>query len=248
VKERRLYFAVPMKTQTRNAQNEIVQNPWIPAGIIADDANPVTPNVILMCSYRQLNTGGQLESKVGVHVSYSGRLIASEQTRKWSVWTIKAPCAAFLRRDDNTEPLFLGNSDHNGKIYELVDDWKQDDCHPIIQIYDTYGYVTDEQGQALKIGTQRKVYTYAVTIVDGTGNLNIRVFPNSLTSSYAHDLLPRLSLPLLEEGDIEIPLNETGNRLYFQYKTDAIGASFALSKLVVATQQDPWSPIRGRNG
>jgi hypothetical protein len=238
VKERRLYFAVPMKTP----------NQWIPTGIIADDQNPTTPNVILMCSYRQLNTGSQLESRVGVHVSYSGRLIASEQTRKWSVWTIKAPAAAFLRRSDNTEPLFLGNSEHNGKIYELVDDWKQDDCHPIIQIYDTYGFVTDEEGQGLKIGTQRKVYTYAVTIVDGTGDLNIRVFPNSLTSTYAHDLLPKFTLPLMAEGDIEIPLNETANRLYFQYKTDAIGAAFALSRLVVATQQDPWSAVRGRNG
>lgn len=248
VKERRLYFAVPMKTQTRDARGNIVQNPWIPEGIIADDPNPTTPNVILMCSYRQLNTGEQLESKVGVHVSYSGRLIASEQTRKWSVWTIKAPAAAFLRRSDTTEPLFLGNSAHNGKIYELVDDWKQDDCHPIIQIYDTYGFVTDEQGQGLRIGNLRKVYTYAVMIVDGTGDLNLRVFPNALTSPYAHDLLPRITLPQMTDGDIEIPVNETANRLFWQFKTDQIGASFALSRLMVATQQDPWSAIRGKNG
>jgi len=238
VKNRRVMFGVPLKTP----------NQWLPTGIIADDSNPTTPNVILMCNYRQLNTGSALAEKVGVHVSYSGRLIASELTRKWSIWTIKAPCAAFLRRDDTTEPLFFGNSDGNGKVFELVDDFGQDDCSAIQQIYDTYGFVTDEQGQGLRIGSLRKVYTYMSMLVDGTGDLNVRVFPNSLDSQYAHDLLPRITLPQMTDGDIELPLNETANRLFFQFKTDAIGASFNLSRMMVALQQDPWSSVRGRNG
>lgn len=237
VKNRRVLFGVPLKTP----------NQWLPTGIIPDDQNPTTPNVILMCNYRQLNTGSQLEDKVGVHVSYSGRLIASEQTRKWSIWTIKAPAAAFLRRPDNTDELFLGNSDGNGKIFELVDDLGQDDCSAIQQIYITYGFVSDDQGQAMKIGSLRQVYTYAITLVDGTGNLNLKVYPNTLTSQFAHDLLPRIPLPLMTDGDIEVPLNETANRLFFEYKTDEIGSGFNLSRLVVMCQQDPWSPVRGRN-
>jgi hypothetical protein len=237
VKNRRVLFGVPLKTP----------NQWLPTGIIPDDQNPTTPNVILMCNYRQLNTGSQLEDKVGVHVSYSGRLIASEQTRKWSIWTIKAPAAAFLRRPDNTDELFLGNSDGNGKIFELVDDLGQDDCSAIQQIYITYGFVSDDQGQAMKIGSLRQVYTYAITLVDGTGNLNLKVYPNTLTSQFAHDLLPRIPLPLMTDGDIEVPLNETANRLFVEYKTDEIGSGFNLSRLVVMCQQDPWSPVRGRN-
>lgn len=237
VKNRRILFGVPLKTP----------NQWLPTGIIPDDQNPTTPNVILMCNYRQLNTGEQLESKVGVHVSYAGRLIASEQTRKWSIWTIKAPAAAFLRRPDNTDELFLGNSDGNGKVFELVDGLAQDDCSAMTQIYITYGFVTDDGGQALKIGSMRNVYTYAVTRVDGAGNLNLRTYPNDLLSPFAQDLLPRLTLPMMAAGDIEVPLNETANRLFFEYKTDEIGANFDLSRLLVITQEDPWSPVRGVN-
>ena len=239
VKERRLLFGVPLKTP----------NPWLPTGIIADDSNPTTPNVILMCSYRQLNTGSQLAEKVGVHVSYSGRLIASELTRKWSIWTIKAPCAAFLRRQDKTDELFLGNSDGNGKIFNLVDgQCGQDDCEPFQQIYDTYGFVTDEQGQGLRLGSLRKYFSEMFLFVQGHGDLNLRVFPNTLDSPYAMDLLPRIPLPLMNEGDIEIPVDQEGNRLFVQFKTDQIGACFELSRVMMAMGQSAFSPTRGRNG
>jgi hypothetical protein len=235
---RRILFAVPLKTP----------NQWLPTGIIPDDQNPTTPNVILELNYRQINTGNTLAEKVGVHVSYSGRLIASEQTRKWSIWTIKAPAAAFLTRRDKTQPLFLGNSDGNGKIFELVDGLLQDDCSAIVQIYDTYAFCGDDAAQGLKIGVTRKVFTYMTMVCGGSGDLNLRVFPNTLDSVYAHDLLPRIPLPLMTDGDIEIPLNETANRMFFQYKTDQIGAGFILSHMMVAIGADPWSPVRGVNG
>jgi len=241
VKNRRIYFAVPLKTP----------NPWLPTGIIPDDSNPTTPNVILMLNYKQLNTGSTLSEKVGVHVSYSGRLIASELTRKWSIWTIKAPAAAFLQRADTTQPLFLGNSDDNGKIFQLDEAHimcGQDDCSPMIQLYDTYGFVTDEQAQGLRLGSLRKIYTYMAMMVRGSGDMNLRVFPNTLDSQYAHDLLPRITLPQMTDGDIEIPVNETGNRLFVQFRTDQIGACFELSRLMMAIGQDVWSPVRGRNG
>src|SRR5207253_5252088 len=140
------------------------------------------------------------------------------------------------------------NSDHNGKIFRLNDEFcGQDDCLPMTQIYTTYGFATDDQGQGLRMGSLRKVFVYMAMIVQGSGDLNLRVFPNTLDSQFAHDLLPRIPLPLMTDGDIEIPMNETGNRLFVQFKTDQIGACFNLSRLMMAMQQDVWSPTRGRN-
>jgi hypothetical protein len=241
VKNRRIYFAVPLKTP----------NPWLPTGIIPDDSNPTTPNVILMLNYKQLNTGATLAEKVGVHTSYSGRLIASELTRKWSIWTIKAPCAAFLRRADKTDVLFLGNSDDNGKIFQLDETHTmcgQDDCSAMVQIYNTYGFVTDEQAQALRLGSLRKYFSEMFMVVRGSGNMNLRVFPDTLESSYAMDLLPRIPLPLMNEGDIEVPVDQEGNRLFVQFKTDQIGACFELSRMMMAIGMSAFSPTRGRNG
>jgi hypothetical protein len=84
-------------------------------------------------------------------------------------------------------------------------------------------------------------------MVRGSGNMNLAVFPNTLDSQYAHDLLPRIPLPLMTDGDIEVPVNETANRLFVQFKTDQIGSCFELSRLMMAMGIDPWSPIRGQN-
>jgi len=234
---RRILFGVPLKTP----------NDWLPTGIIADDSNPTTPNVILALNYKQINTANELADRVGVHTSYAGRLIASDLTRKWSIWTVKAPCAAFVTRANTTTPLFLGNSDATGKIYDLVELQLDDDGVAIDQRYTTYGFVTPDQEQALQIGSVRKMYEYMTLLLDGAGSLQITVYPNTLDSPYSHDLLPNITLPGSVDGDTEVPVNETGSRLFMRFRTDAVGEGFQLSKMVVVLRQDPWSPVRGRN-
>jgi hypothetical protein len=160
---------------------------------------------------------------------------------------VRAPAAAFIKRDDQTEPLFLGNSEHTGKIYELVDDLREDDGAAIDQRYNTYGFVTPDQEQALNLGSVRKVYELLMLLIDGSGEVAIRVFPNSLDSSYAHDLLPNIGLPSSNNGDTEVPVNETGTRLFLQFRSNAVGSGFNLSHMVMVMRQDPWSPVRGRN-
>jgi hypothetical protein len=234
---RRILFGVPLK----------VPNQWFPTGLIPDDSNPTTPNVIIELNYKQLNTAGMLESKPEVHVSYSGKLIASEIVRKWSIWTIVSPCAAFVTRPDTTAPLFLGNSQDTGKIYSLEEGQLDDDGSPIPQIWDSYGFVTQEQEKAFNLGSVRKLFEYMTLKIDGTGDLTIKVFPNTLDSPFAHALLPDLILPASNNGDTEVPVNEIGSRLFLQFMTFAVGAGFKMSKIVLMLREDPWSPVRGRN-
>lgn len=237
VTNRRILIGVPLKTP----------NPWLPTGIIDDDDNPTTPNVVLELSYKQLNTAGQLASSVGIHPTYTGKLIATENTRKWSLWTIQAPCAAFVTRSDTTAPLFLGNSRGTGKIYKLVDDLGQDDGSAIDQRYITYGFPDAEQAQGLGLGPARKMYEFMTMILDGNGSVQMTTYPNSLDSVYTTDLLPNLTLPSSINGDIEIPVNESAYRLFLRFRTNAVDANFQLSKIALSLRQDPWSPVRGRN-
>jgi len=240
---RRILVGCPMRTLDANGN----QNPWIPAAALSTGANPTFNNCILELNYKQLNTEGLLAEKIGVRTSYSAKLIASEITRKWSVWTIQAPCAAFLQRNDTTAPLFLGNSQQNGKIYELIDGFLQDDGTAIYQSYTTYGFVQGETGQGMGMGVTRYNFDYMTMILDGNGIVTITVYPNTLDTPFSHTLLPDLTLPASSNGDVELPVNECGSRLFFNFTCNAIGSDFDLRRLVVAMHQDPWAPVRGVN-
>lgn len=246
ITNRRVLFGVCLKTKVL-INNKLVQNPWMPAGVIPDNSAPMTPNAVFELNYKQINTANELGGSPEVHRSYSGKLIASEITRKWSIWSIKSPCAAFITRSDNTAPVFLGNSDNTGKIYQLVDGLLEDDGSAFVQDYITSAFVSTETGQGTQMGTVRMNYDYMTLLIDGFGDVRITVYPNTLDSPFAHSLLPDLTLPASTNGDVEIPVNECGSRLFLRFTSEAIDAGYNLSRIVMAMHQDPWSPVRGVN-
>lgn len=246
ITNRRILIGVPMRTQI-TVNGVTIQNPWLGSGIIPTNANPTFVNCVLELNYKQINTASGLAERAGVTVSYSARLIAKEITRKWAVWSVRTPCAAFLARNDGTSPLFVGNSAATGKVYQLIDGLLQDDGTAIQQIYDTFGFVQGETGQGMQMGLVRYLFEYMTMVITGTGSLTITVYPNNLFTSYSHTLLPNLTLPLEVDGDVELPVNETGSRLFLQYSMNAVGQGFTLSRLIVIMKQDPWAPVRGGN-
>ena len=234
----RILVGVPLKTP----------NKWLPTGIIPDNANPTTPNVVLMLNYKQMADGAMVAEESAVHVSsFTGKLLASDVRRKWSIWSIQAPCAAFVTRADTTAPLMIGNSLQTGKIYQLVDGLQQDDGIAIDQRYITSPFVGTETEQALQLGSVRKLYEYMTANIVGSGQLFISTYPNSLDSPYTNTLIPLTLTNPLQNGDMEIPVNETASRLFLQFRTNAIGAGFDLSRFVMFMRNDPWSAVRGVN-
>ena len=247
IKERRILIGVPMKTFTiENGQK--VQNPWIPSGLIADDGNPQTPNIVLSLNYRFLTTASALSDRPAIHVSsFGGKLLSVDMARKWNIWSIKTPCAAFIKRQDSTIQTFFGNSSATGKIYQLTPGLLEDDGVAFWQLWTSHGFPTPEQEQGLQLGSVRKMYEYMVMVLDGSGELTITVMPDKLNSPYSRALVPNLTLPASSSSDVEVPLNETGNRLFIQFSTRAVGAGFNLSRIVLPMREDPWSPVRGIN-
>jgi hypothetical protein len=243
IANRRILFGVPLKTVDASG------NPftWLPAGIIANTTNPSTPNVILELSYKQLSTPSALAERVGVHPSYSGKLIASEYTRKWALWTIGVPAAAFLRRSDQSLPVFFGNSVNNGKIYDLAPGRLDDDGSIIDERYCTYGFPSAEQEQGLQIGPMAKYFSTMLLVIDGSGALNITAYPNTLTTPYAQQLLPDLPLPSSIDGDTEVPVDQRGNRLFLEFRSHALDSGFTLSRINLSMTKDVMTPLRGSN-
>lgn len=231
---RRIMVGVPLPTP----------NQWLPNAPV--NANPTTPNVVLAMSYRELNSISDLADRPAVRTSFTGKLIAPEISRKWTIWQITAPYADFVTRQNNSAPLFLGNSKATGKVYQLTEGRTNDDGAAINETYCTYGWIRPDLDQALQMGMVRKWFGLCSMVISGSGSLGITCYPDSLTTKYPAVLLP-LTLPVTNEGfDTEVPLDQTGARLFVQLSMNSPGSAFTLSEMKIAMTKDFATPVRGR--
>lgn len=230
---RRILVGVPLPTP-----NQFLPN-------APTNSNPTTPNVILAMSYRELNHPAELADRSAVRTSFTGKLIAPEIARKWTIWQIQAPYADFVQRQNNTTPLFLGNSKGTGKVYQLTEGRTDDDGAIINELYTTYGWIKPDLEQALQLGSVRKYFGYLTMIVDGSGSMAITAYPDKLTTKYPATLFP-VTLPNPGGFDLEYgSIDQEGSRVFLQFSVNALGANFELSRLMLAIGKPSATAVRG---
>jgi hypothetical protein len=184
-----------------------------------DDA--VSPSVILVLDYRELNTSGELQSGAPIHISYSGKMIASDLTRKWTVWNITANCGAMIVRSNGLSEMIFGGGNGVGllggfgNLYFLDPTITNDDDYgQINSYYTTSFFVNHDTEQQLGVGSHRKLFTYLTSFVSGVGLISITPIVNQITN-----VLRPTSTRVLSQNptkDIEWPLNVTGERTAFK--------------------------------
>jgi len=200
------------------------------------------PNRIYMCNYKELNESGSIASQGPVRVGFSGKVLSTDFSRKWSIWTIQANCAALIERPDGTAHLFLGAAIATGKIYDLLG--TSDDGVAIDSYYNTYFFVEHQAEQALGIGTNRKLFKMLSMQVSGVGNLTTTATPVMLNSAIQL-ALPTILLQAAPTGYVELPINAQGERISFKFRVSALNETFNLSTLIATVTRDPYSVLRG---
>jgi len=225
-KERRIYVGAPFGTAT-------------------------TPNRVLMLDFHDLSTASDLESRPPVNITYTGRKTATDNSRKWSPWSIAANCCALIERPNGTAVAVfgggtpgVGGSGATGKIYQLADMQYSDDGSAIPSYYTTHFFPERAVESSLGLGSHRKLFSYLTLYVEGAGNLALTSFVDSESAAAAQQPLG-LSSPGLE--DLELPINILGERVAFQVGTSQAGAWFKLQRFVPSVRTDPWAPVRGVN-
>jgi hypothetical protein len=209
------------------------------------NANPTSPNVILMCNYRELNTGAALAQTGPIRSTYMGRLMSPEPARKWSFWNISCPYSDFISRASNQWPQFYCTGYSNSKIFALLASSLGDDGNAINSFWISYGFVKPEAADAKGLGLFRMEFPYFTVLAIGSGTLNSYVYPESpFNRPYVLDPTP---LPAITQGDLEIGVNIKGQRFFVRVGTNQVGQNFRCSKMVVPLLQDSWSPVRGFN-
>lgn len=231
---RRMLIGVPMATP----------NVWLPNA--PTNSNPTSPNVILALSYKDLNSVAALADRGPLHVSaFGGKLISWDMCRKWSIWQIPTNYADFVSRGDGSAPLFLCQG--NATISQQSSSAQSDNGVPVDSLYTTYGFVQTEKEQQYGplLGDHRKMAKYLELNISGNGNATVKALGNSLTATNYWQVPGGINLTSDPQNNSERPLNISGNRVYLQVRTNAVGANFQLSEAKLTLTADPWAPVRG---
>lgn len=233
---RRFFIGVPLPTP----------NKWMPRFPV--NANPIKPNVVLMCNYKEIMTSSALQSEGPIRLAYTGELKSYSLGRKWSAWSIEAAYADFITRPDDVDRLFYCPDTSTPKIFQQLAGNYSDDGEAMLCQYVTYPFPKPSEAEQKGMGMHQLVAHFMSMNIIGAGDVHPTTYPNSIDSE---DALELYSEPLgnpPEWGDTEIPLNESGNRFFIGLHLENVDEWFELSKMTLAIGPDPFAPVRGSNG
>lgn len=208
------------------------------------------PNTEFVCDYSQLanSEGTTAAQDIASHpqayysVYNPTKVVAPGKARKWTLWNIKANCAAMSLRSDGSYHLLRGNGVGNGKIYDQLPGQLNDDTVAINSQYQTAYTPQGEDEQQLQLGTHRKTFKYLTGYVFGSGILSRALYGSQ--DQRAVSLAP-FTLKNPAQWDFESNINFVGERMSILISTNAPTAWFELTKLSPTLQRELVTPVRG---
>ena len=227
------------------------------------------PIVILALNYRELDTAAAIAASPPIRTSYTGRLIATDHTRKWTRWHVPAVGAALMYRQAGLiQPVFFGA---NGNFYILnAAQLHDDDYGQIFPYYFTYGFVThdaemaltsqDATGERMPLGSGRKLLAYLKAFIAGTGVMTITPYTDSLIVQAGPPpnpwpLVGVRSLVATPSYDLEWGGGMVqGDRIFLKYASSptpgdppTVDNGFSLQRMTAFLKRAQRLPIRGQN-
>lgn len=149
------------------------------------------PSNILFMSYRELDSAQSIAASPPFRVSFSGKLIATDNSRKWSLWNMSMNTAALMYRTAGNLSVVMGagNAQTPGvggfaNVYTLnPNKYTDDDYGQVSSYYFTYAFVNRGAEQALQVGSHQKGFLgLLATVTWPAGTMLVQVAPNNLAN------------------------------------------------------------------
>lgn len=242
---RRILCAIPLPTP----------NQWLPLAPL--NANPTSPNVIIMWNYQGLDSFEEIVSGRAMHTTMFGTLAAVDMRIKCSLWNITTPYMGFITQPNSTtQELLICNGVGNEKIYRFDPTALSDDGAAINSFYVTFGFVNSAKAsQNPLLGFHRKRFNMSQQLIKGSGTATLTVYPNYILKAstlafnpYAYTVPGGIALTEDPVDDILRPINISGNRVFVGFGTNAVGAAFTLSKLILVGVIDQFATVNPNSG
>lgn len=208
-----------------------------------DKGDGTACNLILPVNYRELDTPGEVYAGKPVRTSYTGRLIATDQTRKWTRWNLACPGGALMyRQPGQLSMVFFGNA---GNVYTFGNGLTDDDYGIVVPYYITAFVPGHDEEVALQLGN-RKMLAYLISLMSGTGNMVITPLRDSLTGVWP---LTGIRALTAVTRDAEWAGGQaTGYRMAFKLGSVPVAGTdngFVLQKVTVWLRQVARLRVRG---
>lgn len=218
--------------------------------------NNTAPNLILPVNYRELDSAYAIANSPPIHTSYTGRLVATDNTRKWTRWNLAFNGAAMMYRGATLSLTFLaGNGAVPGtvtpgyrNVYNLSPtNLTDDDYGQVYPYYVTYAFPSREQEQGLQLGSVRKLLTYVTAFVSGTGTMTLSYLVNTLANVWPLNSQRNLLLNPTRDQNFAGG-SATGERFFLKFASSpATGTdnAFNLSKVMASIRPAARLPVSG---
>jgi len=148
------------------------------------------PNKIYVLNYRNLNSASAIAGSPPFHPSFAGKLIATDNSRKWAPWNLPMNGAVRMYRSNGAALTLVmlggngqayGESAGFGNIYTLNPALLTDEDFGLVQpYYVTYFFLDPEKAQALQLKGLRILLAYLRIYVQGVGKVTCSYYSDSL--------------------------------------------------------------------
>jgi hypothetical protein len=226
----------------------------------------VVTNAMYVLDYRELNTAGLLANSGTLRIGYSGKVVTTDLTRKWSPWSLTMNyCGLLTQPNGEAVMAFCGGRGSSlathwtSSVYTLnegVIDGIDADYGPFWHrsTYPTYFFVSVDEAQQRQVGVHRLLHAFMTSNCTGVGS--VFLVPN--LDRLGNTGRPTRALSVTEDlaRDLEFGLNVAAERISYRVCCQPAGvlpaapdapAGFRLSSMTLAVKTDPYSPIRGKN-
>jgi hypothetical protein len=223
-------------------------------------------NSLYVLDYRDLNTAGLLANSGTLHIGYTGKVVTTDLTRKWSPWsmTMNHICLLTLVTGEAVMAFCGGtggalNDPAHSAVYTLdegVISGIDEDYGPFWENsrYATYFFIGPEEAAQYQTGKHRLLHSFLTMNVTGVG----KVYLTPHLDRIGNTGNPTRALAITEDlaRDLEFGLNNAAERISYMIGCQPAGslpappdspAGFRVSSLTLAVKAHPFSPIRGKN-
>jgi hypothetical protein len=235
--------------------------------VLAAKGTATVTNSMYVLDYRDLNTSSLLANAGTLRVSYTGKVITTDLTRKWSPWTMTMNYCGLLTLSSGEAVMAfcggtgvsLSDSLHSA-VYELeegVISGIDDDYGPFWQnsTYPTYFFTSADDAQQKSLGTHRLQHDFLTMNCTGVGTVFVTPNLNRLGNTGKSTRAVAVSETM--DRDLEFGLMNAAERISYRVCCQPAGpqpapstapAGFKLSSMTLAVKTHSYSPIRGKNG
>lgn len=201
-----------------------------------------TLNDCWVMDYRELNTSGAMANSTPLKVGFSGKMLTTDLTRKWSPWSLTFNSAGVLNGTMN----FCGGGSLTSAVCYTLDEGNLSGVDADYGAFDSYYLpyymLTGDEAEQLHLSPNRKLFTFLTMNVSGIGKVQVTPLVNGIAGRTTR----AISLNSDPGFDLQFPINATGDRASF--KVEAVSGGFWLSGMTVAMKDDPYAVVRGWNG